>query len=225
MNTFFELLQMAVGRRTGLSVSSMSREDWEELCKLVSKHNLLGVTFPVIDNLHDTMEGMPLNVYTRWALVKERIEKKNDLMLVYCRQLYSQLKDDGFSCCLLKGLSAAALYPEPRLRQSGDIDIWVGGTRQATVDYLKQRYKVRNVVYHHCDASVFPKIGVEVHFTPTWMNSPIANRRLQKWFDGISEEQFSNYDQELGITIPTTRFQAVYMLLHIYRHVLDEGCR
>ena len=55
------------------------------------------------------------------------------------------------------------------------------------------------------------------------MNSPFSNRKLQRYFASISEEQFSNYCEELGCCIPTNRFDAVYMMLHMLRHVLDEG--
>ena len=223
METFFELVQMAIGRRDALSSIPQTRAEWEQLCKLTAKHNLLGITFPVIDRLHDTEESLPLGIYSRWAMTAEKIGNKNSKLLEYCRELHKSFLSDGFRSCVLKGQAAAALYPEPSLRQSGDIDIWVEGERQELVDYLRARCEVRKVVYHHCDTRLMPKVGVEVHFTPSWMNAPGANRRLQDWFDSVKDRQFSNYCEALGFCVPDLRFNAVYMLVHIYRHVLEEG--
>ena len=223
MNTFFELIQMAIGRREALSNPPQVRSEWEELCSVCAKHNMLGITFPVIDELHDTLETIPLGIYSRWAMVAEKIAKKNARLQAACKALSDRFLADGFRSCVLKGQAAAALYPDPSLRQSGDIDIWLEGERQAVVDYLRAHCEVHKVVYHHCDTKLIPDVGVEVHFTPSWMNAPCSNRRLQAWFGSIKEEQFSNYDKTLGFCVPTIRFNGVYMLVHIYRHVLEEG--
>ena len=222
MNSFFELVQMAVGCRESISEPPASREEWEELLKVTGKHNLLGVTFPAIDELHDSIE-IPLSIYSRWAMMAEKIAKRNEVQTKTIRSLYEKFNADGFRNCLLKGQGAALRYPDPTLRQCGDIDIWLEGDRQAIVDYIRTLCPVKKIVYHHLDAEMIPKMGVEVHFTPTWMNAPGANRRLQRWFAANAGEQFSNYNRELGFCVTTASFDAVYMLLHIYRHVLEEG--
>jgi hypothetical protein len=222
MNSFFELVQMAVGCRESISEPPASREEWEELLKVTGKHNLLGVTFPAIDELHDSIE-IPLSIYSRWAMMAEKIAKRNEVQTKTIRSLHEKFNADGFRNCLLKGQGAALRYPDPTLRQCGDIDIWLEGDRQAIVDYIRTMCPVKKIVYHHLDANMIPQMGVEVHFTPTWMNAPGANRRLQRWFAANAGEQFSNYNRELGFCVTTASFDAVYMLLHIYRHVLEEG--
>ena len=222
MNAFFELIQVAIGARDRLSAVPGNREEWEELFKVVGQHNLLPLTFPVIDTLHDEVD-VPLGVYSRWAMVDEKVRRKNESHIAACRHLYKLFADDGFRTCILKGQAAAALYPRPELRHCGDIDIWVEGGIRKVVEYLRQRYQLKKIVYHHCDVQMLKGINVEVHFTPTWMNAPGRNRKLQDYFGAVSDAQFSNYDGALGFCVPTLRFDAVYMLLHIYRHVLDEG--
>ena len=223
MDCFFELLQIALGKRTTLSNPPESRDEWEKLCATVSKHNLLAFTFPVIDELHDTLGTIPLGIYSRWAMVAEKVRKRNGEQIKICRSLNDKFRHDGFRCCVLKGQSSAARYPDPLCRQSGDIDLWMEGDRRKVVDYMRGLCPVRKVVYHHCDADFIPKMGLEIHFTPSWMNSPSANRRLQQWFLEEAGAQFSNYDEHLGFCVTSAPFDAVYMLVHIYRHVLDEG--
>ena len=77
MNAFFELIQVAIGARDRLSAVPGNREEWEELFKVVGQHNLLPLTFPVIDTLHDEVD-VPLGVYSRWAMVDEKVRRKNE---------------------------------------------------------------------------------------------------------------------------------------------------
>lgn len=222
MEIFFELLQMATGRRDTLSVCPASRDEWEALYSTVGNHNMLGVTFPAVDTLHDQVD-VPLGVYSRWAMAAEKIAQKSAEQNSACKILYQKFLENGFRSCILKGQAAARLYPRPELRQSGDIDIWLEGDRQKVVDFLRSRFPVKKVVYHHCDVQILKGMGVEVHFTPSWMNNSISNARLQRWFSEHSAGQFSNFDSRLEFCVPTLSFDAVYMLIHIYRHVLEEG--
>ncbi len=59
------------------------------------------------------------------------------------------------------------------------------------------------------------------------MNNPIYNARLQKWFKRNADLQCSNVvslpDGIGEIAIPTTAFNVVYQLTHLYHHFFDEG--
>ena len=59
------------------------------------------------------------------------------------------------------------------------------------------------------------------------MNNPIYNARLQKWFKRNVDLQCSNVvslpDCIGEIAIPTTAFNVVYQLTHLYHHFFDEG--
>ena len=59
------------------------------------------------------------------------------------------------------------------------------------------------------------------------MNNPIHNRRLQKWFEEKAPEQFRPYvelpDYVGTICVPTMGFNTVYLLAHVYHHLLHEG--
>ena len=67
-------------------------------------------------------------------------------------------------------------------RTPGDIDIWLHGERKEILRYVRQHVPDCKPVYHHVDFPVINGLDIEVHFTPSWMNSPVTNRRLQRWF-------------------------------------------
>ena len=219
---FLELLQMAVGARDSMTRVTDSQEEWVRLFHQFDGQALLGVTFPAVERL-GSENMVPAVVFLSWEKAARTIQHKNQEHRQAVRSVYRTFADDGFRCCILKGQASAALYPRADLRQTGDIDIWVEGSRDKVMDYLRSRFKVYKTRYIHADVKVLDNIRVEVHFTPSWMFSPLSNRRLQRWFTARAPEQFDNYDDNLGACTPTLRFNGVYMLLHKYRHLLEEG--
>ena len=78
-----------------------------------------------------------------------------------------------------------------RYRTPGDIDIWLHGEREAILEYVRWHVPDCKPVYHHVDFPVVDDVSIEVPFTPTWMNSPIRNRRLQRFFKSMVNSQQS----------------------------------
>ena len=76
-------------------------------------------------------------------------------------------------------------------RTPGDIDIWLHGERSAILEYVRQHVPDCKPVYHHVDFPVVSGVSIEVHFTPTWMNSPLKNHRLQRFFKSMVNSQQS----------------------------------
>lgn len=83
--------------------------------------------------------------------------------------------------------------------------------RKAVVNDMRQ---------HHIDYRFFKNTEVEVHFTPSYFQSPIKNRRLQKWF---AEHEEDCNTSSLGFNVGSVGFNAVYQLIHVYKHLFTEG--
>lgn len=106
-------------------------------------------------------------------------------------------------------------------RTPGDIDIWLMRGRDKVLEYVRRHVPNCKPVYHHVDFPVVEGVDIEVHFTPTWMNSPVTNRRLQKFFHSFNFHlSSSNYPE---LPVPSLSFNRVYILVHIYRHLFAEG--
>lgn len=110
-----------------------------------------------------------------------------------------------------------------RERQCGDIDLWVDGRRKDVMKWLRSQYVVDRVLWHHAEPTIFDDVEVEVHFHPTWLNNPIHNYRLQRWFDKAGP-RVMNRMVSAGVFVTTTaEFDAVYQLAHAFHHLLDNG--
>lgn len=74
----------------------------------------------------------------------------------------------------------------------------------------------------HACLKFFKDAIVEVHFIPTMLRNPFANRFLQRWIKKQEETQFNNINKQ-GLCVPTLEFNLVYLIIHTFRHVFGEG--
>ena len=162
-----------------------------------------------------------------WMGKAQQIRRQNVKVNAVAGKLFSMLREDGFRCCILKGQGNALMYPNPYSRTPGDIDVWVNASREQITEYAKKHFMIGDDIrFHHLETS-FDGVPVELHFFPGIMNNPIYNVRLQKWFKRNADLQCSNVvslpDGIGEIAIPTTAFNVVYQLTHLYHHFFDEG--
>lgn len=226
---FFELLQVAIGRRSSLS-RAPSDEEWSALYGLARRQAVAGVCFFGVQRLPKE-QLPPKALLLRWFAIAERIRQQNILVSKRACELQKLLEEDGLRACVLKGQGIAELYKldlndneDSNLglyRQSGDIDVWVDGERDDTISYMKKHYKCGSAVIHHIDVEVFNDVPVEVHFIPSYAYSLPRFRAYKRFFNEYKDECF--VPSGLGFCVPSLRFNVVYLLMHIFRHVFHEG--
>ena len=234
---FFELLQIAIGNRDRFSQTPTEGE-WRELFALAQKQAMIGITFRGVERLPE-VQRPPRSLLMQWYMATERIKKMNADLNHKAQMVAETFRNEGFPGVVLKGQGVAMLYNNVEVcslddsdnnqspttnslyRTPGDIDIWLFGERGDILSYVRRHVTHCKPVYHHVDFPVVDGLDIEVHFTPSWMNSPITNRRLQRFFHEerlmIVEGRFT------GIPTPSLAFNRVYILVHIYRHLFAEG--
>lgn len=222
MKNLYKILNIYLGNQQALD-APLSEQEWLDLYECAKKQSVLGLVQVVADKLPQEQKP-PRKVKIRLALISEKIQASNQTVDTNAMALYNMLKSMGLRGCLLKGQGIARLYPTPNLRQSGDIDMWVEGDRKSVLELVRSKWSVGEICYHHCDTLIFDdKTKVEIHFTPTWMNNPLHNRILQKYFRRKADDEFSNYFLDLQYAKSTSEFNTLFCLVHLYRHVLFEG--
>lgn len=222
---FFCLLQLAVGKHPVDSIS-IDENEWDEIYEMAIRQSLVGVVLEGVQKLTDRWpEQKPqVELLLEWIGQTEQIKAENKQMDERSAMLKRMFDDKGYKNSILKGQGVARLYPKPEVRQPGDIDIWVDGKRDDVVKLLKDGFiGVSYIDYVNCHASYFTDAEVEVHFRPTWMYNPITNWKVQKWIQKNKDAQMKAYDREVGFGYPSISFNLVFSLIHIYRHVFQEG--
>lgn len=251
MTLIFELLKIIVGTQREFSVAP-SQKEWKQLFLFLQQQSLLGVAMPMLKTL--PREQCPTgDLPLVWYTLGDRLRLMNADLNRKCVEVSQWFEDHGFHTCILKGQGNAAMYPDPSLRNSGDIDVWLwprtvngerlmvsdeGGTgtllsktslkkrRAQILKFVRASLGEQDVFYHHVDFPMFEGTEVEVHFMPTWMNSYFNNDRLQRFLEADAEASFSN-ETSIGerqvIHTPTWAMNVVFQLIHIQKHLFAEG--
>ena len=207
--------------------------DWQELYSFASKQALLGLCFDGIERLgKEYPEELKRNPIGRellmtWMGKAQQIRRQNMKVNAVASKLFSMLREDGLRCCILKGQGNALMYPNPYSRTPGDIDVWIDASRERIMEYAQKKYELGDDIrLQHLETSL-DGVPVELHFFPCSMNNPIYHARLQKWFRRNADLQCSHIvslpDGAGDIAIPTSSFNIVYQLCHLYHHFFDEG--
>lgn len=226
---FFQLLRLAIG--TSEVIPHIEKGEWKEIYEMARKQSLLGVIFDGIQKMSDAAklkgESMEMNVdlLMTWMGKCKQIEKRNHQVDEAVAKVSAWFWKKGFRSCILKGQGNALMYPHPEHRTPGDIDLWVSGKPSEVIRFVHSIAPNEKASYHHIDFPAFNGIPVEVHYRPCYLQNPLHNHRLQRFFEKYAGEQFSN-DVVLGdgiVAIPTASFNAVYQLVHIYNHLFQEG--
>ena len=218
---FFQLVRIATGARASFDAVP-SEAEWDGLYKTAGEQSAAGVLFRALDVLPE--EQMPSrDQCRRWMMDRTKAVRRNALVDQRSRELTEIFSAAGFRSAVLKGQGVARLYPDPTLRQSGDIDLWVPGGREKVLAYLKGRYPLRRPVYHHVEARFFEDVETEIHFLPAFMYNPFRNRALQRYFEAQAKAWDMAGDEALGFRYPKPAFAALFSLLHISKHIINEG--
>ena len=231
-SAIFLFLRYCLEDKVDLSMV-VSNMDWRQLYSFATKQTIIGICFDGIKRLSEEYpEELKKNPIERdllmtWMGVSQQIRRQNMKVNGVAAKLYSMLREDGLRCCILKGQGNTLIYPNAYSRNPGDIDVWVNASREQITEYAKKHFELGDDIrYQHIETSV-DGVPVELHFFPCTMNNPIYNARLQKWFKRNADLQCSNVvslpDGAGDIAIPTTAFNVVYQLTHLYHHFFDEG--
>lgn len=196
--------------------------DWAALYAFAGKQALTGIVFP-----EQAAGELRKDLRIQWAGTILQIEQQNRLLNRRIGELFNLLERDGFRCCLLKGQGNAEMYPNPLLRCTGDIDVWVDADEETICQYVRKRFPEEKESYKHIHFPVFDDTSVDIHVTPLKLYHPVFGKRLQQWIAQHKEEQFEHKvklpDIEREVSVPTGSFNVVYQLGHMLIHLFDEG--
>ena len=232
ITAFFAFLKYCLGYKEDMS-RVIAGMDWQMLYSFTSKQALLGLCFEGIERLgKEYPEELKQNPIGRellmtWMGKAQQIRRQNMKVNAVAGKLFSMLREDGLRCCILKGQGNALMYPNAYSRTPGDIDVWIDASRERIMEYASKKFELGDDIRLQHLETFLDGVPVELHFFPCSMNNPIYHARLQKWFKRNADLQCSNVvslpDGAGDIAIPTSAFNVVYQLTHLYHHFFDEG--
>lgn len=228
---FYELLRAALWG-TPVHPEKWGHEGWlwKNILKNLELQTILGLCTDVILRL--PVEYLP--DAEQQQLVQGRYMnnvKKHFLLNSTLIEVFNWLKQHGIRPVLFKGQGLASLYPNPLLRQCGDIDIYIG-----TENYEKAKQVIQELVkvpadleeamengkhYHIC----YKNVEVELHHVAEVMPVPWYNKYYQQltrhWLEEV--EPATVNIQGTGVPVPPTQFNVLYVFNHLWHHFSTGG--
>ena len=144
-------------------------------------------------------------------------------------QAWTALTKAGIQPVLMKGAGLAALYPEPQMRQWGDIDLFVGQAqyhpacavmRETFPDALKFDEELDHYKHYNLIAD---DISMEIHRITVGLQHPIDARHYERMEEfGVTHMR----EVEIGglrLKIFEPTFNALFVMLHAWEHAMTKG--
>ena len=222
---FFDFLRFCIGSAKEIP-GSLKEVDWKELYAIAQKQCLVGILFDGIKKLPAEYVGMKKELLLQWMAESQMLEKANVRLNDAVIQVSEWFRKKGFRTCILKGQGNALMYPNPYSRTPGDIDIWVEGEDKRVISFVRSISPHEKACYHHIEFPSYKGVEVEVHYRPSFLLCFWHNRKLQKYYERVKEEQFSHrvmLGEQGEIAIPMVEFNLIFQLTHIYAHLMNEG--
>lgn len=105
------------------AVFPLPAESWERVFAHARQQTVTGIAFRGLDFLPEEV-APPMGLMAKWMAYADRIEQSsaavNEVLVKLCRHFAAA----GRRVVLEKGPAAAMMYPEPLLRESGDVDLF-----------------------------------------------------------------------------------------------------
>ena len=212
------------------NVDALRLKSRKELLTLLFRKLLIlriySILFDGIKKLPAEHVEMEKELLLRWMAESQMLEKANVWLNDAAIQVSEWFRKKGFRTCILKGQGNALMYPNPNSRTPGDIDIWVEGEDNRVISFVRSISPHEKACYHHIEFPSYKGVEVEVHYRPSFLLCFWHNRKFQKYYERVKEEQFSHrvmLGEQWEIAIPTVEFNLIFQLTHIFSHLMNEG--
>ena len=179
----------------------------------------------VTDALVRNKVGMPQEKQLEVMVMRAKVRQMNEEINVGLRRLKELFDERGIDFVVVKGQAVGAYYPDPTLRQAGDIDYYCdaqnftkaqeavseawGITADANGSLCHVHYDYKDVVY-------------EAHFALTRFNI----KKMDEYWQRLVDEDVNvnlNVNDDLNIRTLSPTLHAVYVFVHFYSHLIGRG--
>lgn len=224
LQALFALLQAGLWGtfdEAAASAFPLSAGEWERVFTLARQQTVTGIAFRGLDFLPEEA-APPMGIMAKWMAHADRIEQSNRVMNETVAKLYGHFASAGVEAVLQKGQGVAAMYPEPLLRECGDIDLFFPGHDGVSDPLAGIDGAVRERQPDDSWSYVVDGIIVEHHTDLLDIQSPRAKRYVKRL---IEEKGFEKVVTGNGVEVlvPAPEVNLLLLSSHILKHAFGVG--
>lgn len=221
---FFELIRVALGNQVCLSWTP-NESEWGELYAIAKKQSLIGVCFAGVQKLVAQQQEPPEMTYLTWMGMSAKIQQKWEQYEAFIGCLVGFYEKHGIDMMLLKGYGLSLNYPEAKLRNPGDVDVYLFGDWKKADDAVREELglEVCNDSEHHTKFAM-DDIIVENHYD--FVNTRIrrSSQKLESVFKELAKDKSNVIDvRGQKVILPSNKLNAIFLLRHCAGHFASEG--
>lgn len=205
-------------------------DDWGSVVRLAKSQSVLGIVGNGLLSDAELSQRVPKDLRDKVKKFVMSSMMTHNLLNGTLVKVVSVLRDNGVESVLLKGQGIARYYPQPELRQCGDIDLYVGLDNAAKAyDILSpvaakfdERERIDKGKHYH--VTMPGGVEVEVHRLTDLIVSSKRNKIYQTASDKGTSTGLVTYDfAGTKVNTPADDFNAFFIFNHLFHHFLTSG--
>ena len=180
-------------------LSPLTSKDWWSLFRLLQQNHVVALTADTMATL-----DVPREVKIPWLAERDKAVRWHRYQLEVQQEIVSLMEQHGIKTLVLKGTHLSQYYPQPELREFGDLDFYFYDQHDEADRVAKEKLgaEVRNDSHHHSKYN-YRGVTVESHYDFVNTHFPRSNRR---------------YEALLKKHAPSPTFEVLFLLRHMACH-------
>lgn len=202
--------------------------DWAEVYELSKKQGVTAIAFDALQRIRTKRADnlpmpLPKPLLFRWISTTVAVEKNYARHRAAVSALARYLATENITALIFKGLSLSELYPVPKHRECGDIDILAleGHYKQLDDCLVANGGEIVFIQPKHAEIR-FAGVVFEGHRTFVGLSFSGRNVELNKELIGLLPDSEPLFGHE-NILRPSPAFDALFVLAHAANHFKTEG--
>ena len=192
-----DLVRRGLGFPGEMQIPVMDDAEWKAVLDAACKQAVTGLVYAGLNTLDGTYH-VPSDTAFLLVALMERTEQKARKLESVSKALMERLEQEGWHPVLMKGPSIACLYPQPYIRESGDIDLYIPhGEWEAFISGHKE-------VGNAPDGSLqWTEEGIPVDLHPNYFDLHLPESKLPP--------------------VPSAEATLLMLSVHILKHCMTSG--
>lgn len=217
----FTLLREALWRNNETVPSYLTTKKTEKLFSLAEQQAVLGL---VVDSIIRHYVKMPQQWVFEAVGILEQIKQQSIVVNEGAVKLYKLMSDNGIDYVIVKGQVVASKYPDPLLRQSGDVDYYCDSKNfPLSQDAVKKYWGIEaereeSDLHVHFD---YQDVTYEGHFSLTSLYSKKREEYWKQVLENDERDVVTIDGHDIKTLSATTH--TLYVFIHLYSHLLALG--
>lgn len=217
----FTILREALWRIDEHVPIELSENETERLFALADVQAVSGL---VADALIRNDVRMPQQWVFETVGLLEQIKQQNSIINEGAVKLHRLMSEAGIGYAIVKGQVVASYYPDPLLRQSGDIDYYCNAKNfPLSQNTIKRNWEIepereKSELHVHFD---YQEVIYEGHFSLVNLYGKKRNKYWQQLLDSDGGATVDIEGKPIKTLSPT--LHTLYVFIHLYAHLLALG--